>query len=146
MPENNVELFFEKLSSDPNAKELFKGKEKPENKDELLSSYRTAARTYGYELTAEELSDYVREKSEERKRATINAAKAVQSLPDDALSGVAGGGDHEDCKDTFMDMENCWVTDACDMVFNMYDKYKCNSLYKDHCNAQGNCGSQNLWY
>ena len=79
----------------------------------------------GYNVSSEEIASYIREAEEERRKKT---AGKIEELPDDALSEVAGGGDHWDCEFTYKDGENCWAEDACDAVLIDYDSYQCKRL------------------
>lgn len=38
---------------------------------------------------------------------------------------VSGNKDHEQCRKSYKDMENCVFSDACDMALNQYAGYKC---------------------
>ena len=49
-------------------------------------------------------------------------------MPDEALEAVAGGKGHAECKDTFLDRENCWANDGCDFAWNRYKDYYCHVL------------------
>ena len=117
--------FFEKLASDPKAQELFVNKEKPNTPEEMIKAYADAAKELGFDLTADEIAEFIKEKEQEIKSGTDIVAKAIKKLPDENLESVAGGG-HEKCIDTFKDYENCWWTDGCDVVFNHYKDYLCH--------------------
>ena len=142
MSTSKAKDFFEKLNTDPKAQELFKNKEKPNTPDEMTKAYADAAKELGFELTAEDIAEFIKEEEQEIKRGTDSAAKAIEKLPDDKLENVAGGyncvetwelkpcavnlKDHRECKDTYYDRENCWFNDGCDHVINSYDHYICD--------------------
>lgn len=139
---SKVKEFFEKLNTDANAAELFKGKKTAEDPEEAVNTYLDAAKKLGFELTADEIKKYFVERERELKEKTNSTAKAVQALPDDELDKVAGGGDHDECEDTYMDRENCWIHDGCDLINTHYPDYECHLSYKGHCGLPGYCGYQ----
>ena len=74
------------------------------------------AKKLNAELTAEGITAYF---------STI--AKPVSGeLDDDELAQLTGGAEHANCKDTFIQSENCWWNDGCDFTANKYLDYKCN--------------------
>ena len=118
--------FMEALKNDPKAKELLKGMSKPKTKEEIIAAYIDLAGKLGITLSEEDAESFVAEEKDVASRSEI-AAKAIQALPDDELENVAGGkGDNPECKDTYEDRENCWITDGCDILIIGYEDYSCS--------------------
>ncbi|MBR2779184.1 MAG: hypothetical protein IKD85_03330 [Firmicutes bacterium] len=142
MAEKTVLEFFEMLKTDPTARELIKNTPKPNNEEERPAVYEELAGKLGLDLTKEDFIRAAKDGELKQKARTENAAEKILELPDDALDQVAGGKkDHDSCKDTFRDKEDCWYNDGCDTVFHSYKNYVCywdwktNSDPKDmHCN------------
>ncbi|MBR5338300.1 MAG: hypothetical protein IK152_09980 [Lachnospiraceae bacterium] len=133
MTNDEIRSALEKMRSDPRFAELLK--EYGETEDRL-KVYSEVAGKLGIDLPESELKGYVRKVEEKIKAHTEKEAGAIESIPDNELSAVAGGKDHDNCKDTFKDRENCWFNDGCDIIINSYDGYKC------HCNGSDwPCGS-----
>ena len=129
MSKEEIRKILEALKTDPGAKELIAGQGMPSDREALISIYAEAAKKLGFEITPEEFRSYVKEQEEARIVKTGESASAIQQLDDEALDQVAGGKKEKDgCKDTYRDRENCWVTDACDIVLEWYDDYECLAL------------------
>lgn len=127
---DKVKEFFEKLSTDPEARELLRSAEKPGNQEDVLKAYVDLAGKLGIALTEEELKAYLEEEKKVREVRTEAAAAQITELPDEALNAVAGGNkDHDECSNTYKDKENCWFNDGCDNVYHMYDDYHCRWYY-----------------
>ncbi len=125
MAAENAKKLFEMLDTDPEAKELLKDYTKPEKPEEILKVYTDIAGKLNISLTEDELKDYLAEEAKAMGSRTEAAAAKIVELPDEALDAVAGGKDHEECKDTFRDHEDCWYNDGCDAIYHMYDDYGC---------------------
>ena len=82
----------------------------------------------GYNVSPEEITSFIREAEEERRKKT---AGKIEELSDQELEAVAGGKDHPECKDTYKDYENCWVEDGCDNILIRYDAYLCKNYLVD---------------
>ena len=93
-----------------------KGVEKDHN------NYVKAAESMGYHITADEIVEAMKDKDREQRSRTAMAENAVQkeALSEEMLGVVSGGGNHDECNDTFIDGENCWFTDQCDIIFSHY--------------------------
>lgn len=133
MAAENAKELFNMLKTDPRAKELLHELEKPENPDDILKAYADLAGKLGISLTEEELKSYLGNEAKTQESRTDAAAAKITELPDEAMDAVAGGGDHEDCKDTFRDHENCWVNDGCDAIYHKYDDYGCYWNVRSSC-------------
>ena len=137
MAAENVKKILEALQSDPRAQELIKAVERPEDIDGELRIYAEVASELGYDITSEELKDYMEKAAALTTQKTETAASQIEELPDEVLDKVAGGKkDHDTCKDTYKDKENCWVNDGCDNIFNKYDDYVCHIInWDDPCHS-----------
>ena len=122
-----VKEILEKLASDPKAQELFKSLEQPKSEEEKASKMIEAAKQLGYDLSVEDLAEYLKNAVAARKEKTDAKAEAIQKLDDSELEKAAGGKGHDACKDTYKDKENCWWNDACDLNHQMYTDYICNN-------------------
>ncbi len=129
-----VAAFFEALKKNPQAMEKIRnGIQASEDKDRN-AVYTGLAKEMGFEVTGEDLEAFVREEAEKLKEKTDEKIAGLRDLEDEALFAVAGGGasghthgeKHPDCKYDFMDMENCYFTDACDNTFLYYSDYLCD--------------------
>lgn len=120
--------FLETLRDDPGAREILtKGsKGKPDTNEEIIAAYAEAAEKLGFDLTAEQIAEGIREQVKEMTAVTARAENAVRELDPEELDKVAGGRD-KDCADTFNNYENCWYNDACDRLTNSYWNYKCKT-------------------
>ena len=132
--EKNKRELIEKMLRDPKAWELMKGKDRPKNPEEEITVYAEIARELGLNLTAEDIGAYIRHAEQACRDRTEKAADMVQELPDEELDQVAGGKDNPSCMETYQDYENCWYTDGCDNIFQIYNEYICHrGFYTDHC-------------
>lgn len=146
MSTEKVKAFFDEIKTDPKAAELLNGMEPPKTAEEEAAAYLAAAKELGYDMTAEDLAAYMQEAAEEQKRKTEANAAEIELLPDEELENAVGGSCNsvttegyclvkskkEECKYTFHHRENCWFTDACDMLFLFYDYYVCKKNYKHY--------------
>ncbi len=108
----------------------------PEKPDGEL--WAQAGKEAGFEFTPQELDEVFHERIQ-------NEDVSVQTLDEKELAAVAGGdkkcvgafwctlankfseeNKHDNCKDTFVNRENCWHNDGCDNCYNMYSDYQCN--------------------
>ena len=129
MSKEEIKKVFEELKTDPRAKELIGSQGTSSDRCALIQIYAEAAQKLGFEVTPEELSSYIKEQEKVRGEKTRESASEIMNLDDEVLDQVAGGKKEKDeCKDTYRDRENCWVTDACDIVLEWYDGYECHAL------------------
>lgn len=120
----NARKFFEETLKTEEAKAILAETEKPETAEETAKSYSEVAKKLGIELSAEEITEYFDSESE------------CGELDDSELSQLTGGtGDDSGCKYTFLDGENCWFTDGCDLALKKYDNYKCKNNLSGALNA-----------
>jgi len=123
--ENGIK-FFEELKTSDKAREIMQKHKAPANAEEAAAIYTQIARELGYELTEEELKEFVREKEQMQKRQTGAAAENIEQLMDEDLDQVAGGkAGNSECDFTYLDYENCWFMDGCDNTLLYYEEYKC---------------------
>ena len=101
-----IKEFFNALMTDPKAKELLNEGAKPENQEEMSLRLEQVAKELGYDLSGKEIQAILKAEEQSRKARTDEAAAMIRELPDDALDAVAGGKDHDNCKDTYKDKEN----------------------------------------
>jgi len=136
----NIAAILEELRNNPEAHALLKGKDKPENAGDEAREYAEVAGKLGYDITAEEILDYTNEAMAKLRNRTDASAGSIEELPEDELSEVAGGGDHEECYDTYKDRENCWYSDGCDHIYQDYKHYVCKrSDYDPKCGKTHAC-------
>lgn len=142
MASEKIKAFLEEIKSDPKAAMLLSDAAAPKNGKEEAAAYVKAAKKLGYDLTEEEFFAYIQEAVGEQKKKTEAGAAEIEQIPDEELEKAAGGKicfsvvkylycynvlTHEPCKYTFKDRENCWATDACDVMLIKYDYYICNN-------------------
>ncbi len=138
MKNEKIQEFLGKLQNYSNSSELMKGMEAPCNQDEEIKAYAELAGKLGYDITESDLKEYLNWASNRMQQKTEEASSQIQKLSDEILDKVAGGKDHDDCKDTYKDSENCWFNDGCDNVINYYDEYVCNHVAFDlPCHRKG---------
>ena len=123
----SAKKFMDALKNDPKAKELLKDIPKPETKEDATAAYIDLAGKLGITLSEEDVKGFVEEEKDVAARSE-NAAKAIQTLPDDELDNVAGGwsGAEGNCDNTYKQKENCWSNDACDIIVNHPAGYECS--------------------
>jgi len=125
-----IKQFLETMNSDPKAGELLKGYEAPADQAGEYRIYAEIASKLGYDITEEDLKTYLAKTAELMAGRTEESAAGIKELPDEVLDQVAGGKkDHDSCKDTYQDRENCWINDGCDSINNMYSDYICHIYY-----------------
>ena len=143
MKREELKSFLDALRADPKAEELIRNIPEPENSEGRIQAYAKIAKELGYDVSENDLTEYIAAKEKLLQEKTAAAAEAMQELASEELSQVAGGKDHSNCKDTFKDKENCWVNDACDIINHHYKGYQCH--YNSECSHQNfTCGDQ--WY
>ena len=124
-----------RIQKDPRVKEALGSLKSLNNNDILVSRLVEIAAEYGYELKEADILQALQAAEARRKADTEAAAAQVERLTDDEVAKAAGGGQKANCKDTYMDRENCWITDGCDQVSEIYPDYKChNNSAGEQCN------------
>ena len=133
MSDKRIEEIVAAMRTDPAAVKLLKGREAPKTLEETVEAYVAVAKELGYDLTVEELAAYIFEQDAARRARTDELAEGVRRLDDSDVAEVAGGRnkDKKPCKDTYLDEENCWFNDACDVTTNSYPGYKCRRIHND---------------
>ena len=114
----NAKKFFEEVAKTEEAKALFAAMEAPKDEEARFLAYIDIANKLGIALTLEDIAAYLQE--------TANQAPAENELDDEELQQLVGGGENAGCKGTYQHKENCWWTDACDLVNNQYGDYQCS--------------------
>lgn len=136
----NAKAFLEEGFKNPKVAELLQAQDEPESQEDALAAYVEAAGTIGFDFTADELATVIEEMDRERLAKTEENVAEIGELADSELDQVAGGSGHdycesnhwsEDraCKDTYLDLENCWHNDACDIVYHDYWDYRCKRVH-----------------
>ena len=113
----NVKKFFEEVIKTEEAKAILTSIKEPETEQERIDAYLEIAKKLGIELSAESVLAYIN-------AADINEP-ASGELDDEELAQLTGGGNV--CSSTYQNEENCWFSDGCDIAWNKYDSYRCNS-------------------
>jgi len=114
------------LRNNPEAQAMMKDRARPESPEEEVREYTETARKLGYDVTEEDLRNYLAETWTALRQRTEASAGRIRELPEEELGEAAGGGDHKECYDTYKDRENCWWTDGCDMIHENYHGYQCH--------------------
>ena len=113
----NAKKFFEETLKTEEAKALLSNVSKPETEKEVIATYVAVASKLGVELSAEEVAEYIK---------SISSANA--EVDDEELSQLVGGGENSSCKYTYIQSENCWRGDACDIIVVIsYKDYHCRT-------------------
>ena len=83
-------------------------------------------------MNQKDLLAYIEKTVADRKEKTEALAQEIQKLDDSELEKAAGGKDHDECKDTYKNRENCVYNDACDLVYQWYPGYICKKNHYDY--------------
>lgn len=145
MSKESALQFLSTLNTNERAKELLKGKKKPESHEELAKIYSEIAAELGEQITPGDFIQTAQELEERIKQKTQAAASDLVAMKDDQVEDVAGGfyywasdkycSDYEfymvenKCKNDFEDT-SCWSSDACDNVIISY--YDCSGNYHNY--------------
>ena len=129
---SDVKRFFEMLDNDASAKALLAG-EKPDNEAEFYGAYVNAATELGFTVSADDIKEELEAREAAVAAKTDETIGGMCELSAEEMDNVAGGAviPHE-CKDTFKDEENCWISDGCDKYNNNYPDYRCKRHNKDN--------------
>lgn len=139
-----ITKFLEALGKEPKAKEALEKASMAGTEQEKLDIILLLAKEMGYNLTGDELKAYIEEKQEAQKERTDSLAETIEKIDDAEMTKVAGGAkDHEECRDTYRDAENCTYNDGCDVIFQGYPDYQCfatqqicnNNMLEKICNV-----------
>ena len=135
MSSEKIQDMLKALSADPKAQELLAKIGRPEDQNGEICIYADIARQLGYDITEADLKDYIEKTADLVAARTKEAEAGIKELPDEVLEKVAGGQkEHDKCKDTYRNYENCWITDGCDQIFVMYSDYVCHKTdFDDPC-------------
>ena len=143
MNSGNAKKFLEECLHNDTARQMVKNAPKPETPEEQMAVYLNIAKTLGYKITPEELSQAVGERKQEVKAKNDAVVSQVQELDLEDLDDVAGGYYifKDVCSSTFNTcedgMDDCWFDDRCDYVLNKYRwKNWCMTNELDHAVAR----------
>lgn len=151
MSVNIAVKFLEELSENAEVREFYGAYRQPEGADKE-DGILAVAEHFDYHFTKEDLKAAMDTMAERSKAARQAAEAAVTSLSADDLDAVAGGNKtvngkevnvcdqtgacfygellgSPECADTYVDEENCWSNDGCDVVYNKYSGYSCHINY-----------------
>lgn len=143
MSKENARAFLTEGFKDAKVVELLQACDKPETEAGRLEAYVEIAKKVGFDFSKDELTAAIEELERERFDKSEAAVSEARELSDEELAKVAGGkldGKHEYCptdyfgsdrccKDTYLDMENCWYNDGCDIAYHDYWDYVCKSVW-----------------
>ena len=133
MDKQEIARILEEVRSDPDLAKALREQKPARTPDEAAAVWADAAARLGYSLSAKELSAYVREAEEDRKKKTLESSAGIESLSEEEMAEAAGGKGHDKCETSYRDRENCWFADACDNVAVIYPGYKCHKFFEDTC-------------
>ena len=147
MPAEDIKKILDALTADPKTQELLKARPEPASAEEAIRAYAEIAAELGFDVTESDLQSYLEKTEKMCKARTEATASRIELLDDDVLDQVAGGKDHDSCKDTYKDKENCWFNDGCDHIYHSYSDYICHIGYwgkachepSSPCNYDMNC-------
>ncbi|MBR5337170.1 MAG: hypothetical protein IK152_04235 [Lachnospiraceae bacterium] len=126
MDRKAIKEVLDKLANDPKAQELLKSYDKPEPGKEA-AVYAEVASKLGYDISDADITGYIDKSTEAMKKRSEANMDKIEALPDEDLGQVAGGGEkHSNCSYSYLDKENCWAHDGCDLVWNHYSDYICH--------------------
>ncbi len=121
---------LEAVKTDPKAKELIQEAGIPRNDEEFFHLYAEIASRLGFDITEEEIRAGIIALIQERREKT---AADIEKLSDVEVEKAAGGSKgHSECKDSYLNGENCRLTDGCDHVWQDYDGYICKNTSNGH--------------
>ena len=125
---------IEKMLQDPRAQEYMKTVSRPETPEEEIRLYEELAKKLDLDLKAEEIREYVQQAEQACRERTDQQAGQILELQEEDLAKVSGGKDNPSCMESYKDYENCWYSDGCDNIFQIYDQYICHrGFFTDHC-------------
>ena len=131
MDKKKLAAVMEELRTNPEVLKELKEQKPGETLEEVSAAWAKAAAGLGHAITADEISDYIREAEEELRRRAQQAEDEIRPLSNTELDEVAGGKmPYEKCNLSYKDRENCWVADGCDNVNVMYPGYLCHKLFR----------------
>ena len=130
-----VKDFLDRLTTDPQVKELMKGMKEPANTEEAADQYVAVAAKIGMTLSREQILGFLKAKEGFQQSLTAKAEEQVEkaALSEESLDAVAGGMQHAECGSTFLDDEWCWFSDHCSVVITSYNDVSGLSYEDTHC-------------
>ena len=128
MAYKEVKAFLEALIANPEAQKLLSAMPEPETDEDRFRAWAEIAKELGYTVSEADLKACFAEREKALRESAEAAESTIVELSEEEMDRVAGGGAHADCKDTFLDKENCWASDGCDTVFHGYSTYICKSV------------------
>ncbi|MBR5110626.1 MAG: hypothetical protein IK099_10560 [Clostridia bacterium] len=137
MATEKIMELLEELKKGPQAKEALEKIKAAKSGAEALATLVALAKEQGFEINEQEFAEAIRAAAEQRKAQTEEAVAQVERLSDNDVAQAAGGKSrselgrkgHAECKDSFLDRENCSHTDGCDRNYQDYNNYICKNNY-----------------
>ena len=144
MADDKIIEIMEKVKKDPGFSSEARKLAEAGDREGIVRLYSETAKRLGFELSESDITGADEEAAKCRAEKTDEAVSCIESLSDEELDEVSGGGNHKECSDTFKDRENCWFNDGCDVTITDYSGYICHSNHDDgkckhlgglHCQA-----------
>ena len=139
MSKESAEKFLKELDSNEKALARLKELGSLTGEGEELREAAAIARETGYDVSAEELEELLKDMKKTVAKTSDKAADGVEKLNPEDLDRMAGGGDHDKCEETYKDNENCPYHDRCAKLLNMYYEGE-----PQNCDAYTFCTSYGL--
>ncbi len=132
MSMDKITKLLEEMRTNPKAKELIQEAGVPKTEEEFIRLYTEIASKLGFDATEEEIRAGIAALIRERREKT---AADIEKLSDVEVEKAVGGDKgHSECKDTYLDRENCRLDDGCDHFYHDYNGYICkNTDYGHEC-------------
>ena len=122
--------FLEAVSENSEIRDYL-GKDRMTDGTEKADFLAQAASKFGYAVTGNELMEAFRFKQEELREAADEAERSIRDIPLEELDTAAGGvKGNDDCVSTWMEGENCWTLEACDLIFGAYIGNTCHRIHR----------------
>ncbi len=139
MSKETLKLFFNDLDEKEGLKQgLIDCCGKPETKEEGAKLFAGYAKKKGYDVSEQEFLEFFIESDSNVKGKSDADAGKIQALKDEELAAVAGGKkkDNDNCRNTYVQYENCVWTDECTHINNEYSNNKgCRASFRDKENC-----------
>ena len=135
MENHEIAKVLEAVRTHPETVKMLSNQTPVDTLEEAAEIWSKAASGIGHNVSAEEITNYIRESEAEMKRKAQENKEGIESLSEQELEEAAGGKGHDNCEFSFKDRENCWVTDACDNAIIYYGGYLCHKFFKDTCKS-----------
>ena len=131
---NPVKNFLDRLTTDPQVKDMMKGMKEPAGAEEAADQYVAVAEKIGIALTREQILGFLKAKEDFQQTLTAKAEEQVEkaALSEENLEAVAGGVGDPRCESTFDKGEWCWFSDSCSVIITGYSAAGNNTADNNH--------------